>query len=152
MNPVGAGQTDTLSAAGSTDTSGTITDYKWDLNGDGTYETDTGATPTVTTKFASAGTVTVGVQVTDSAGAKATTTLSVRVLAQGVSRYSDAVTSTAGLLHYYRLDELTGTTIADSAGKSNGSLSEPLLGQPGAVNGDPGKSIGFTGSRRPRRG
>ena len=102
MNPVGVGQTDTLNGAGSTDVGGTITDYKWDLNGDGTYETDTGSTPTVTT------------QIRDRrhgdrrpAGHRQqrrnshSTTLSVRVIAQGVSRYADAVTSAPGLLHYY---------------------------------------------------
>ena len=45
MNPVGAGQKDTLSGAGSSALGGTIADYKWDLDGNGTYETDTGATP-----------------------------------------------------------------------------------------------------------
>ncbi len=44
-SPALAGQTVTLSAAGSTD-QGTITGYKWDLEGKGTYETSTGTTPT----------------------------------------------------------------------------------------------------------
>ncbi len=152
MNPVGVSQPDTLSAAGSTDTGGTITDYKWDLNGDGTYETDTGTTPTVKTTFTTSGTKTVGVQVSDNNGGKSTATLGVRVITQGVSRYADAVTSTPGLLHYYKLDELTGTTIADSAGHANGLLSEAVMGRPGAINGDPGKSIGFTGSGDPVEG
>ena len=48
------GQKVTLNASGSSD-QGTITDYKWDLEGKGTYETNTGTTPTVTTYFNTAG-------------------------------------------------------------------------------------------------
>ena len=39
--------------------------YFWDLDGDGTYETDTGSTPTVTHTYARAGTVSVGLRVLD---------------------------------------------------------------------------------------
>ncbi|HUA75225.1 MAG TPA: N,N-dimethylformamidase beta subunit family domain-containing protein [Solirubrobacteraceae bacterium] len=152
MNPVGVGQSDQLSAAESTDVGGTIVDYKWDLNGDGTYETDTGSTPTINKTFSTPGTATVGVQVTDSKGATATTTLSVQVLEHGVSRYGDAVTAAPGLLHYYRLDEQSGTTIADSAGESPGTLSGATLGVPGAVNGDPGTAVNFPGDGDPLEG
>ena len=73
MNPVGVGQTDTFNGAGSTDVGGTITDYKWDLNGDGTYETDTGSTPTVTRQICDRRHHHfIGLQVTDSKGATAT--------------------------------------------------------------------------------
>jgi PKD repeat protein len=152
MNPVGAGQADTLSAAGSSSTGGTIVDYKWDLDGNGTYETDTGTTATVKKTFATTGTATVGLQVTDSKGATATATLPVKVLSQGVSRYSDAVTGAPGLLHYYRLDELTGSTIRDGAGSAPGTYFEPTLGVPGAVNGDPDKAAEFTGAGNPLEG
>ena len=54
-NPGLVGQTVTLNASESTD-QGTITGYKWDLNGEGTYETNTGTTPTVTTSFKTPGT------------------------------------------------------------------------------------------------
>jgi PKD repeat protein len=152
MNPVGAGQSDTLSAAGSSALGGTITDYKWDLDGNGTYETDTGTTPTVKKTFATAGTATVGLQVTDSHGATATTTLSVRVLAQSISRYADSVTAVPSLLHYYRFDEPSGTTIADSAGSSNGTITGATLGVPGAVNGDSDTAIDFPGDGDPFEG
>ncbi|HEY2766808.1 MAG TPA: PKD domain-containing protein [Solirubrobacteraceae bacterium] len=152
MNPVGAGQADTLSAAGSTSTGGTITDYKWDLDGNGTYETDTGTTATVKKTFATVGSATVGLQVTDSKGATATATLPVKVLAQGVSRYSDAVNATPGLLHYYRLDETAGSTIADSKGNSPGTLFEATFGVPGAVNGDSDTAVEFAGDGDPVEG
>ncbi len=38
-------QSVTFNASGSTDSQGTITDYRWDLNGSGKYETDTGTQP-----------------------------------------------------------------------------------------------------------
>jgi PKD repeat protein len=152
MNPVGAGQADTLSAAGSSSTGGTITDYKWDLDGNGTYETDTGTTPTVKKTFATVGTATVGLQVTDSKAATATATLPVKVLSQGVSRYTDAVTAAPGLLHYYRLDETAGSSIADSKGNSPGALFEPTLGVPSAVNGDPDAAVEFSGDGNPIEG
>jgi hypothetical protein len=152
MNPVGAGQADTLSAAGSSSVGGTITDYKWDLDGNGTYETDTGTNATVKKTFATTGTATVGLQVTDSKGATATATLPVKVLAQGVSRYSDAVTAAPGLLHYYRLDETSGSSIADSKGNSPGTLFEPTFGVPGAVNGDSDTAVEFSGDGNPIEG
>ncbi len=146
MNPVGAGQKDTLSAAGSSSRGGTITDYKWDLDGNGSFETDTGTNPTVADTFAKAGTTSVAVQVTDSFGSTEVATLPVRVIASPVSRYADSVTAQPSLLHYYRLDELSGSTINDSAGAANGTYFEPVLGQPGAINGDSDPSAGFTGS------
>jgi PKD repeat protein len=145
MNPVGAGQQDTFSAAGSSATGGTIVDYKWDLDGNGTYETDTGTTQTVKKTFAATGTYAIGLQVTDSHGATATSTLSVTALNHGVSRYPDSILATPSLLHYYRLDETSGSSIADSKGNVPGTLTEADLGVPGAVNGDPGTAAGFTG-------
>ena len=117
MNPVGAGQLDTLSAVGSSSAEGgTIADYKWDLNGNGNYETDTGTTPTITKTFSTPGSTTVGVQVTDSQGATATATLPVTVLGEGVSSYNNAVEAVPSLLHYYPFDEASGSAIVDSKG------------------------------------
>jgi PKD repeat protein len=48
----------------------TIIDYRWDLDGDGTLETDTGSSPTVTRSYFSPGTIQVRLQVRDDAGAK----------------------------------------------------------------------------------
>jgi PKD repeat protein len=146
MNPVGVGQKDTLSGAGSSALNGTITDYKWDLDGNGTYETDTSTTPTVSKTFTSVGTATIGLQVTDSHGASATATLPVRVISQPVSGYGDSVSAVPSLLHYYRMDEPSGTTIADSAGHSNGNLTNVTLGVPGAVNGDSDTAALFPGT------
>ncbi len=57
----------TFDASASATTAGaTITKYEWDLDGDGTFETDTGATPTVQKTFTQAGVTNVKVRVTDS--------------------------------------------------------------------------------------
>jgi PKD repeat protein len=152
MNPVGAGQKDTLSAAGSISRGGKITDYKWDLDGNGTFETDTGTNPTVSDTFAHAGTTSVAVQVTDSFGSSEVATLPVRVIESPVSRYTDSVSDQPSLLHYYRFDESNGPTIADSAGGSPGTYFEPVLGEPSAINGDSDSSVSFTGSGDPLEG
>jgi subtilisin-like proprotein convertase family protein len=78
-NPVLPGQQLTLDGSASTDPNGTIADYAWDLDGDGTYETDTGTTPTVQTSYATRGARLIGLQVTDDSGAKGTTTQTVSV-------------------------------------------------------------------------
>jgi PKD repeat protein len=72
-NPAQPNATITLSAAGSADpgAGGGIAQYAWDLNNDGTFETNSGATPTTTTSFATAGIHTVRVRVTDNCGATA---------------------------------------------------------------------------------
>lgn len=53
----------------STDADGTIVRYEWDLDGDGSYETDGGNTPTIQKAFGTSGPRTVGLQVTDDSGA-----------------------------------------------------------------------------------
>ena len=47
-NPAQTGQTVTFNGSASTDPDGTIAKYEWDLDGNGTYETNTGTTPTAT--------------------------------------------------------------------------------------------------------
>jgi PKD repeat protein len=70
-NPAQPNATVTLSGASSTDpgAGGGITKYTWDLDGNGSYETDTGTTPTTTVAFATAGSHTVRLRVFDACGA-----------------------------------------------------------------------------------
>ncbi len=77
------GDTIALSGAASTDTDGTIAAYAWDLDNDGQYDDATG----VTADFAAAtaGTFTVGLQVTDDDGATDTDTATVTVTAGGLT-------------------------------------------------------------------
>jgi len=48
----------------------TIVDYRWDLDGNGSFETDTGSSPTATYTYPAAATVRVRLQVTDDAGGR----------------------------------------------------------------------------------
>jgi PKD repeat protein len=68
----GVGQTVTFSGSGSTDSDGVIVRYEWDLDNNGTYETDTGASANVSTSYATPGTRTIRLRVTDNLGATAT--------------------------------------------------------------------------------
>jgi hypothetical protein len=55
-------------ASGSSAPLSTITRYEWDLDGDGTFETDTGATPVASRSYAERGEVHVSVRVTAESG------------------------------------------------------------------------------------
>jgi PKD repeat protein len=79
------GQQVLFSALGATDPDGTIVDYRWDLNGDGTFETDTGSRPEVSRSYSTAGTFPVAVQVQDNDGATAIASSSVSVAAAPVA-------------------------------------------------------------------
>jgi PGF-CTERM protein len=66
------GETVTFNASNSTDPDGTIVEYRWDLNGDGTYEKNT-TNHTVTTSYSNAANINVELQVVDDGGATNTT-------------------------------------------------------------------------------
>lgn len=66
-NPGIAGEPMTFDGSTSGD-DGTIARYEWDLDGDGTYETDTLTVAKATTTFAAPGTFTVRLRVTDDHG------------------------------------------------------------------------------------
>ena len=66
-NPATTGQQVTFDGSSSTDDD-PIAKYEWDLDGNGTFETDTQAVATATTTFATAGTYTIRLRVTDDHG------------------------------------------------------------------------------------
>jgi hypothetical protein len=79
-NPASTGEPVLLDASGSADRrGGQIVDYAWDLDGDQSYETHTSATPTVITSYATTGTRTASVRVTDHGGLTATAALPIEV-------------------------------------------------------------------------
>jgi hypothetical protein len=67
-NPAVVNQAVALSGSASTDDR-SIVKYEWDLDGNGTYETNTASSPTTSTMFTTLGQVKVGLQVTDDDGA-----------------------------------------------------------------------------------
>jgi YD repeat-containing protein len=142
-NPAPIGTTVGFDASGSTDPDGTIAKYEWDLDGNGTYETDTGSNPTTSKRYTGNGDVTVGLRVTDNSGETATASHVVSV----VGSYYGAVSSTAGLSNYWRLGETAGPSFADGVGGKT-AISEGGVGfgAPGALVGDPNKAASFDGS------
>jgi hypothetical protein len=81
-NPVLAGRSVTLDAAGSSDPGGGhIAHHEWDTDGDGSFETDGGTTATLTRTLSTPGSFTFGLRVTDTVGKSATTTRTLRVTA-----------------------------------------------------------------------
>ena len=63
------------------------------------------------------------------------------------SPYSGVVSSTPGLVAYWRLGESSGTVACDSTGHDNGTyLGGAALGTPGAIVGDPDTAVSLNGS------
>jgi hypothetical protein len=67
-NPALAGRTVTFDASKSSDPNGQITSVVWDLDGNGSFETETGTSLTTTRSYPTPATVQAQVQVTDSGG------------------------------------------------------------------------------------
>jgi Concanavalin A-like lectin/glucanases superfamily/PKD domain len=145
-NPAVITQTVSLDASGSSDPDGTLVRHEWDLDGNGTFERDTGATASTSTSYDAAGTVNVAVRVTDDGGKTATKAVPLTVNSGGVSHYGDAVLDTAGLLHYWRMGETAGPTLADSVGnRAATAAGDPTFGVPGGVPADPNTAVLFDG-------
>ena len=82
-NPAVTGQTVNFDATASKDDDGTIAKFEWDLDGNGTFERNTGTNSTTTQTYASPATLTVKVRVTDNETASAEKTSSLRINAAG---------------------------------------------------------------------
>ena len=67
-SPAQPGETVSFNGSASRDPDGTIAKYEWDLDGDGSYETNTAATPTAARLYPSEGTVAIKLRVTDNLG------------------------------------------------------------------------------------
>ena len=69
-----------FSGAASSDTEAPIAHYLWDLDGDGTFETDTGSAPTAVRSYSAAGTLTPRLRVVDANGETSDAATSVTVV------------------------------------------------------------------------
>ena len=88
-----AGQPTLLDASGSSDRDDTITEYRWDFDGDGTIDQVT-STPQATTTFGAPGTVESSVTVVDARGQSASHALTMQVLPRSAD--AGVVTSVPG--------------------------------------------------------
>lgn len=78
-NPALTGDPVSLDASGSADPGGTIVRYEWDLDGDGAFDRDTGASASTATGYPSRREIRPAVRVTDAAGNAATASAAVSV-------------------------------------------------------------------------
>jgi len=87
-DPAVVGRSVSFNAAASTDPDGRIAKYEWDFDGDGTFETDGGSTPTISRTYSRAGPVSVKLRVTDAEGVTGEATRSFSVTDAPVSSFT----------------------------------------------------------------
>lgn len=85
-----------LDASLSSDPEGAIAKYEFDLDGDGSFESDMGTTSSLSWVFTSGGVYELGLRVTDGAGATATAFRLLRVRAWSLPQYLDTEGSGVG--------------------------------------------------------
>ena len=78
-NAASTGQVVSFNGGASSDPDGSISKYEWDLDGNGSFETDTFTTPTTSRSYSSPGALTVRLRVTDGDGATGETTRSLQL-------------------------------------------------------------------------
>jgi hypothetical protein len=138
------GQQVTFSGAASTD-DGSIAKYEWDLDGNGTFERSTGATPTVSTSFGTPGAPVVGLRVTDNDGATGTTTTSVAVLAPPAGAVANDLTAPAVRIVTTRARALRGAVVVRVACPATESTCALRVTLRGIVRPLAGKRLGSAG-------
>ena len=79
-NPATTGTPLSFSAAGSTDSDGTVVRYDWDLDGNGSFESSSASVREISYSYANAGNVNVRVRVRDNDGGTAIETLTLTVV------------------------------------------------------------------------
>jgi streptogramin lyase len=133
----------TLDGSASSDPDGPLARYEWDLDGDGSFETGTGATPTVTHSYLSNGTVTPVLRVSDPHGGSATASATLttdatrprvrRLRATPASFTTAAVVAAArrGTTFRYRLSERARVTLTIQRRKGGRFVKAGVLRQKG---------------------
>ena len=106
-----------LDARGSAAGGGRITQYEWDLNGDGSYDVTT-TTPRVTADYADQTEIDVTVRVTQTDGQTATTTASVLITSDGDSTPEGQ--DNCALLYNYSQTDVDGDGIGDDCDDTPG--------------------------------
>jgi plastocyanin len=125
---VAAGKTVTLDSSKSRPGTGAIIGHVWDLDGNGSFETDTAGTPTVDATPTTAGPLTVRVRVIDDGGLNADAKLDLTVTAVPKPEVSKAPDETLAPIDQPRHPEAGGQPAGGPAGGQPGS---------GQATGDP---------------
>jgi hypothetical protein len=130
----------TLDGSRSSD-DGSIARYEWDLNGDGTFETDTAAVPTTTTTFTATGPAKVGLRVTDDDGATDQTSLTLQVAAAPVATIDSLAPRVRPLKRTLRMSKRNRISfkVACPASEQTCTLGVKVRGVKGALK---GKALG----------
>jgi YD repeat-containing protein len=125
-----------LDGSRSTD-DGAVARYQWDLDGDGTFETDTAAVPRATRTFTATGPATVGLKVTDGDGATDQTTLRLNVSATPVVTADSVGPRVRPLARTLRMSKKrrVAVKIACPAGEQICTVRAQLKGLRGALRG-----------------
>jgi len=83
--------------ANASDQDGSIVSYEWDLNGDGSFERNTGTSPLTSYTYNNSGTVNVTVRVTDDQGATAVANVTIHVSPNNAPSITLSATPQAGI-------------------------------------------------------
>ncbi|HEX6714934.1 MAG TPA: SBBP repeat-containing protein [Thermoleophilaceae bacterium] len=107
-NPALVARTVTFDGSASADATHAIAKYEWDLDGDGSFERDTGASATTTHAYTSARTVNVSLRVTDTQGSTGSISTALRISSGGGTANLLGVTINRGA-QYTRTPDVTVT-------------------------------------------
>jgi plastocyanin len=118
---VAAGKTVTLDSSKSRPGTGAIIGHVWDLDGNGSFETDTAGKPTVDATPTTAGPLTVRVRVIDDGGLNADAKLDLTVTAQPKPEVSKAPDETLAPIDQPRHPQAGGQSAAGTASGQPGS-------------------------------
>jgi PKD repeat protein len=140
-NPT-VGDTVTFDASGSEDPDGTIVFYRWDWDGDGTYDTSDFTQPTATHRFFSAGTYNVTLQVEDNGTAKNTFTREITVKEQGQTQ--TLITLEGPTTVEVNKDEVTSITITLSCPLTLTGVGLTVVEDANSVVNDTGGTVNLT--------